>query len=81
VFAGAIMHFLDFKSFEPSQKLRIINTTKNREQIHTCKGDGWLGYVGNAPVYYGSCMGSNPDNSQKYKMGDISKGLASPPKN
>ena len=38
------------------------------------------GYVDSAPACYGSSLGSNPDNSQKYKMGDISKGLANPPK-
>ncbi len=32
--------------------------------------------VGSAPPYYGSSLGSNPDISQKYKMGDISKGVA-----
>jgi hypothetical protein len=42
VFAGAIMPFLDFKSFEPSQKLRIINTTKNREQITHVREMGGL---------------------------------------
>jgi hypothetical protein len=31
-----------------------------------------------APAYYGSSLGSNPDISQKYKMGDISKGVARP---
>jgi hypothetical protein len=34
------------------------------------------GYVGNAPAYYGSSLGSNADISQKYTMGDISKGVA-----
>ncbi len=30
-----------------------------------------------APACYGSSLGSNPDISQKkYKMGDISKGVA-----
>jgi hypothetical protein len=29
-----------------------------------------------APAYYGSSLGSNPDVSQKYKMGDISEGVA-----
>jgi hypothetical protein len=42
------------------------------------------GKVGSAPAYYGSSLGSNPDISQKYNMGDISKGVASthssPPK-
>jgi hypothetical protein len=32
------------------------------------------GYVGSAP--YGSSLGSNPDISEKYKMGDISKRVA-----
>jgi hypothetical protein len=35
-------------------------------------GDGWL-QVGSAPACYGSSLGSNPDISQKYKMGDINK--------
>jgi hypothetical protein len=45
-------------------------------------GDGWLsvgemgGYVGSAPGCYGSSLGSNPDISKKYKMGDISQGVA-----
>jgi hypothetical protein len=34
------------------------------------------GYVGSAPACYGSSLGSNPDISQKYKMGDLSKGVA-----
>ncbi len=34
------------------------------------------GYVDSAPACYGSYLGSNPDISQKYKMGDISKGVA-----
>jgi hypothetical protein len=29
-----------------------------------------------SPACYGSYLGSNPDISQKYKMGDISKGVA-----
>jgi hypothetical protein len=32
--------------------------------------------VGSAPACYGSSMGSNPDITQKYKMGDISNGVA-----
>ncbi len=32
--------------------------------------------VGSAPACYGSSLGSNPDISQKYKMGNISKGVA-----
>ncbi len=42
------------------------------------KRDGWLrremsGLVGSAPASYtyGSSLGSNPDISQKYKMGDM----------
>jgi hypothetical protein len=34
------------------------------------------GYVGSAPACHGSSLGLNPDISQKYKMGDISKGVA-----
>jgi hypothetical protein len=34
------------------------------------------GYVGSAPACYGSSLVSNPDISQKYKIGDISKGVA-----
>ncbi len=34
------------------------------------------GYVGSTPTSNGSSMGSNPDISQNYKMGDISKGVA-----
>jgi hypothetical protein len=34
------------------------------------------GQVGKVPACYGSFLGSNPDISQKYKMGDISKGVA-----
>jgi hypothetical protein len=33
------------------------------------QGDGWLSW-------YGSSLGSNPDISQKYKIGDKSKGVA-----
>jgi hypothetical protein len=32
--------------------------------------------IGSAPAGYGSSLVSNPDISQKYKMGDISKGVA-----
>jgi hypothetical protein len=34
------------------------------------------GSVGSAPACYGSSQGLNPDISQKYKMVDISKGVA-----
>ncbi len=34
------------------------------------------GYIGNAPACYGSSLGSNSDIFQRYKMGDISKGVA-----
>jgi hypothetical protein len=34
------------------------------------------GSVDSAPACYGSSLGSNPDIVQKYKMGDISKGVA-----
>jgi hypothetical protein len=42
------------------------------------KEDGWLtremgGLVGSEPACYGSSLGLNPDISQKYKKGDISK--------
>jgi hypothetical protein len=42
------------------------------------KGDEWLRREmgGSAPACYGSALGSNPDISQKYKMGDKSKGVA-----
>ncbi len=40
------------------------------------KRRGMGGKVGSAPDCYGSSMGSNPDIVQKYKMGDISKGVA-----
>ncbi len=34
------------------------------------------GKFGRAPAYYSISLGSNPDISQKYKIGDISKGVA-----
>ncbi len=34
------------------------------------------GLVGSAPACYDSSLGLNPDISQKYKMGDISKEVA-----
>jgi hypothetical protein len=34
------------------------------------------GLVGSASVCYGSYLNSNPDISQKYKIGDKSKGVA-----
>ncbi len=40
----------------------------------TNKGERWQ--VGCAPACYGNSMGTNPDISQKYKMGDIRKGVA-----
>jgi hypothetical protein len=33
------------------------------------------GQVGSAPACYGSSLGVNRDISQKYKIGDISKGV------
>jgi hypothetical protein len=39
-----------------------------------------VGSVGSATACYGSSLGSNPDISQKYKMGDISKNVAPPKK-
>jgi hypothetical protein len=36
----------------------------------------WVAKLVSAPAYYGSSLDSNPDNSQKYKMGDIRKGVA-----
>jgi hypothetical protein len=33
------------------------------------------GYIGSAPTCYGSSLGSNPDISQEYKIGHISKGV------
>jgi hypothetical protein len=35
-----------------------------------------VGEVGSAPACSGSSLGSNPDISKKYKIGDISKGVA-----
>jgi hypothetical protein len=35
-----------------------------------------LGYVDSALACYGSSLGSNPDVSPKYKMGDICKRVA-----
>jgi hypothetical protein len=32
--------------------------------------------VGSEPAYYNTSMGSNPGISQKYKIGDISTGVA-----
>jgi hypothetical protein len=37
------------------------------------QGDGWLSWYRTASAGYGSSLGSNPDISQKYKMGDVSK--------
>jgi hypothetical protein len=34
------------------------------------------GQIGSAPACYGSSLGINPEISQKYKMGDISQGVA-----
>jgi hypothetical protein len=34
------------------------------------------GLVNSAPACYGSSLGSKADISQKYKMGDINKGVA-----
>jgi hypothetical protein len=45
-----------------------------RETEKASEGDGWL--CGSAPSCYGISLGSNPDISQKYTMGDISKGVA-----
>jgi hypothetical protein len=33
-------------------------------------------WAGSTPACYGSSLGSNPDISQKFKMGDISKEVA-----
>ncbi len=40
------------------------------------KSGRWVAYDGSAPVCYGSSLGSNPDISQKYKKGGISKRVA-----
>ncbi len=40
-------------------------------KIHFFQGDGWLRWK-----RYGSSLGSNPEISQKYQMGDISKRVA-----
>jgi hypothetical protein len=47
-----------------------IQLTYNRRNNNI--GDG----VCSAPACYGSSLGSNPDIYQKYKIGDISKGVA-----
>jgi hypothetical protein len=39
------------------------------------KGDGWLSLVARL-LATAALMGSNPDISQKYKMADISQGVA-----
>ncbi len=38
--------------------------------------EGVQSWYRSAPACYGSSLGSNPDISQKYKIGDISKGVA-----
>jgi hypothetical protein len=35
--------------------------------------------IGGTPASYGRPLGSNPDISQKYKMGDIRKGVPDTP--
>jgi hypothetical protein len=37
-------------------------------------GDGWLSWL--RACLHGSSLGSNPDISLKYKMGDINNGVA-----
>ncbi len=58
---------------------------KFREMGGYVEGDGWLSYreIGGLvqgdewlSLGSGSSLRSNPDISQKYKMGDISKGVA-----
>ncbi len=54
--------------------------SKKGRWVAKLEADGWVatGYVDSAPgsYLYASSLGSNPDISQKYKMGDISKGVA-----
>jgi hypothetical protein len=49
---------------------------KNLVNIQRQLGDGDGGRVVSAPTCYGNSLGSNPDISKKYKMEDISKGVA-----
>jgi hypothetical protein len=50
----------------------VIATFRGR-WVAKFRGDGCK--VGSAPACYGSDLGSNPDISQKYIRGDISKGV------
>jgi hypothetical protein len=44
-------------------------------EIFGREGDGWLSWYSTSACY-GSSLGSNLDIFQKYKMGDISEGVA-----
>jgi hypothetical protein len=52
---------------------KINELSAYMENTHNGKKRRKTGQVGSAPACYGSFLGSNPDISQKYKMGDISK--------
>ncbi len=56
----------------------LLCWTRIRIQEGINDGNGWLSWYRSARACYGSSLGSNPDISQKYKMGDgdISKGVA-----
>jgi hypothetical protein len=43
--------------------------------LYLQQGDEWLRKY-SMPAFSGSSLGSNPDINQKYKIGDISKGVA-----
>jgi len=56
--------------------VRIQTSLKKIQNGRHKQRSGQNTLVGSAPAGYGSSFGSNPDIFQKYKTGDISKGVA-----
>ncbi len=70
-------------TYSNGRKTRIKQCVKEWRSPYGDREMG--GKVVSTPACYSSSLGSNPDICQKYKMGDISKGVAntlycSPPK-
>ncbi len=65
-------------NIETSVERKIVREKPKENNNREEKGDnkdGWLSVV-SAPAWYSSALCWNLDISQKYKMGDVSKGVA-----
>ncbi len=70
------IHDLKEKGSDP-QRIGIMVASHNEGTVrYAVQRYSIFIYPRRAPACYGSSLGSNPDISRKYKMGNISKGLA-----